>query len=63
MQKLIKQLQTEYNGIWRIEPEEKNLVIFADEDTLWRILEDLRDIYNMEFEAGSAEEHYIRILL
>jgi hypothetical protein len=63
MEKLNKQLQKDYKGIRRIEQEENSLVIYADDDTLWRILKDLRDMFNMEFEAGSGEEYYIRILL
>ncbi len=63
MQKLSNQLQKEYDSIQRIESEENSLIIFADDDTLWKILENLRDMFNMEFEAGSGDEHYIRILL
>jgi hypothetical protein len=63
MQKLSKQLQKDYMSIRRIEEENNSLIIYADDDTLWRILKDLRDMFNMEFEAGSGEEYYIRILL
>ncbi len=58
----MEQLQKEYEGIQRVEKEEGTLVIFADDDTLWKIMEDLRDEFNMEFEAGAGEEHFIRII-
>ncbi len=60
---VIKELQKLYEGINKIEKEEGALIIFADDDTLWKILEDKRDIFNMEFEAGIGEEHFIRVLI
>lgn len=60
---LIKKLQKEYEGIHRIEKEEGALVIYADDDTLWKILEDRRDEFNMEFEAGAEVEHFIRVII
>lgn len=62
-QELIEQLQGKYTSIKRIEKEERTLVVFADDDTLWKILEDLQDEFSMEFEAGASEEHYIRIIV
>lgn len=59
---LIEQLLKEYKGIQRIEKEEGALVIYADDDTLWKILEEFRDEFNMEFEAGAGEEYFIRIV-
>ncbi|HEY0196449.1 MAG TPA: hypothetical protein VGC02_02640 [Methanobacterium sp.] len=60
---LIKKLQKEHEGIHRIEKEEGALVIYADDDTLWKILEDHRDEFNMEFEAGAEVEHFIRVII
>ena len=59
---VIKQFKKEYEGIQRIEKEENALIIYADDDTLWKILEDLRDDFNMEFEAGAHEDNFIRIM-
>ena len=59
---LIKRVQKEYDGVQRIEKEDNALIIYADDDTLWKILEDLRDEFNLEFEAGSGEENFIRII-
>lgn len=59
---LLKQLQKEYKGIQRIKKEDNTLIIYADDDTLWKIMEDLRDEFNLEFEAASDEENFIRII-
>ena len=63
VQNLIEEFQKEYEGIQRIEKEERALVIYADDDTLWKILEDYRDDFNMEFEAGAKMEHFITIII
>jgi hypothetical protein len=60
---LMEELQKEYEGIQRIEKEEGALIIYADDDTLWKILEDYRDEFNMEFEAGTGVEHFIRVVI
>ena len=60
---LIKNLKQEYSGIQKIETEENSLVIYADDDTLWKILEDKRDQFNMEFEAGAEVSNFLKILL
>lgn len=60
---LIKQLQKEFQGILKIEKEDGALIIYADDDVLWKILEDKRDEFNMEFEAGAGEEHFIKIMV
>ncbi len=60
---LMEELKKEYEGIQRIEKEEGTLVIYADDDTLWKILEEHRDEFNMEFEAGVGVEHFIRVII
>lgn len=60
---VIEQFKKEYEGIQRIEKEENALIIYADDDTLWKILEDYRDEFNMEFEAGTGVEHFIRVVI
>lgn len=59
---VIKQFKKEYEGIQRIEKEENAIIIYADDDTLWKILEDLRDDFNLEFEAGAREDNFVRIM-
>lgn len=59
---LAELLKQEYAGIQKIETEEKALVVYADDDTLWKILEDKREQFNMEFEAGAFEDHFVRII-
>lgn len=61
--KLIDTFKKEYKGITKIFIEEGTLIIFADDDTLWKILADKRDEYNMEFEAGSGEGNFVRVLV
>ena len=60
--KLISQLKKEYNNIKEIIIENKTLIIHADDDTLWKIFEDKRYSFNIEFEAGSGEKCFIRII-
>jgi hypothetical protein len=60
--KLINRLKKEYEGISEIIIEDKTLIIHADDDTLWKILADKRDALNMEFEAGSEDTNFLRIL-
>lgn len=62
-EQLQKTLKEEYKGINEILVEDGTLVIFADDDTLWKILKDKRDDYNMEFEAGSGEGNFVRVLV
>ncbi len=59
---LMEELKKEYEGIQKIEKEEGALIIYADDDTLWKILEDLRDDFNLEFEAGAREDNFVRIM-
>ncbi len=56
-------LKEEYKGITEIIIEDKTLIIHADDDTLWKILADKRDAFNMEFEAGSGDLHFVRVLI
>lgn len=62
-QSLIEQLQKEYPDIQGMEKEGRTLVIFANDNTLWKILEDYQDDFNMEFEAGAGTDHFLRIML
>lgn len=63
IEKLIEDLKKSYINITKIEPLNGSLVIYADDDTLWKILENLRDDYNMEYEADAQEENFIRIII
>lgn len=58
---IIDLLKKEYKGINDIIIDDKTLIVHADDDTLWKILADKRDVLNMEFEAGSGA-HFLRIL-
>ncbi len=60
--KIMEKFQKEYKNIKKIESEDGVLLIYADDDTLWKILEDKRDEFNMEFEAGTNEKHFIRVI-
>jgi hypothetical protein len=59
---LINLLKKEYEGINEIIMDDKTLIIHANDDTLWKILAEKRDVLNMEFEAGSENTHFLRIL-
>lgn len=60
---LINLFENEYKGIERIEVEDGTLIIYADDDTLWKILEDKRAEFSMEFEGGGKEAHFVRVLV
>jgi len=38
--------------------------IYADDDTLWKIFEDMIDEFkSIEFDAGIGESHFLRVII
>jgi hypothetical protein len=58
------QLKNEYKDITEIIMEDEVILIYADDEILWKIFEDKMDEYrSIEFEAEKNESHFIRIHL
>ncbi len=56
------QLKNEYKDIKEIILEDEVILIYADDEILWKIFEDKMDEYrSIEFEAEKNESHFIRI--
>ncbi len=58
-------LKKDYSGVERIDMENENVFrIYADDDTLWKIFEDMMNEFNsIEFDAGTGETHFLRVII
>ncbi len=58
-------LKGDYINIERIDMEDEKIFrIYADDDTLWKIFEDMIDDFNsIEFDAGTGESHFLRVII
>ena len=58
-------LKGDYPGVERIDMEDKTVFrIYADDDTLWKIFEDMIDEFkSIEFDAGTGESHFLRVII
>jgi hypothetical protein len=58
-------LKADYIGVERIDMENKNIFrIYADDDTLWKIFEDMiTEFRSIEFDAGTGESHFLRVII
>ena len=58
-------LKGDYSGVERIEMEDRSVFrIFADDNTLWKIFEDMiNEFKSIEFDAGNDESHFLRIII
>ena len=58
-------LKRDYINIERIDMESENVFrIYADDDTLWKIFEDMIDEFkSIEFDAGIGESHFLRVII
>ena len=56
-------LKKEYKGIKEILIENEVILIYADDEILWKIFGDNIDDYrSIEFDADTNESHFIKIL-
>jgi hypothetical protein len=62
---IYQDLKKDYEGVEKVVMEDKTVFcIYAPDDTLWKIFEDLMDNFrSIEFNAGAREVHYLRIVL
>ncbi len=58
-------LKGDYIGVERIDMEDENIFrIYADDDTLWKIFEDMiNEFKSIEFDAGTGESHFLRVII
>ena len=58
-------LKGDYSGVERIEMEDRSVFrIFADDNTLWKIFEDMiNEFKSIEFDAGTDESHFLRVII
>jgi len=58
-------LKGDYINVEWIDMESENVFrIYADDDTLWKIFEDMIDEFkSIEFDAGIGESHFLRVII
>jgi hypothetical protein len=58
-------LKKDYSGVERIDMENESVFrIYADDDTLWKIFEDMMNEFkSIEFDAGTSETHFLRVII
>ena len=61
---IYRDLKNDYEGVEKVTLKDKNVFcIYADDDTLWHIFEDIMDgVKSIEFNAGANEAHYLEII-
>lgn len=57
-------LKKDYDGVENVTIKDRNVFcVYADDDTLWQIFEDIMDgVKSIEFNAGANEAHYLEII-
>jgi hypothetical protein len=60
---IFEDLKGDYEGVKKISMESDNeFLVFADDETLWKIFEDMIDEFgSIEFDAEKGETHFLRI--
>ncbi len=60
---IYQDLKKDYIDVEKVLMEnEDTFCIYADDDTLWKIFEDIETgVKSIEFNAGSNEPHYLRV--
>lgn len=58
-------LKGDYSGVERVDMEDRTVfLIYADDDTLWKIFEDMiNEFKSIEFDAGADESHFLRVII
>ncbi len=62
---IYKDLKGDYDGIERVDMEnEKVFRVYADDDTLWKIFEEMiNEFQSIEFDAGVGESHFLKVVI
>ena len=63
--KIYNDIKADYAGVERIDMKDENVFrIYADDDTLWKIFEDMiNDFKSIEFDAGTKETHFLKVII
>ena len=63
LSEIYNKLKNEYKGIKEILIENEYILIYANDEILWKIFGDKIDDYSsIEFDADTNESHFIKIL-
>lgn len=63
LSRVYNQIRKEYNGIQEIIMEDEAILVYADDEILWKIFEDkIDECSSVELDAGSQESHFIKII-
>jgi hypothetical protein len=64
-QKIYNDLKEDYVGVEKIVMDNENIFrVYADDDTLWKIFEDMINEFNsIEFDAGTGESHFLKVII
>jgi hypothetical protein len=64
-QKIYNDLKGDYLDVEKIVMEDENsFLIYADDDTLWKIFEDMiNEFKSIEFDAGTGESHFLKVII
>jgi hypothetical protein len=64
-QKIYNDLKSDYSGVEKIVMDDENIFcIYADDDTLWKIFEDMiNEFKSIEFDAGTGESHFLKVII
>ena len=62
---IYQDLKKDYEGVDEIVMEDETVfLVYADDDTLWKIFEDMmNDFTSIEFDAGVGETHFLKIVI
>ncbi len=62
---IYKDLKEDYLGVEKIVMEDENVFrIYAEDDTLWKIFEDMiNEFKSIEFDAGTGESHFLKVII
>lgn len=60
---IFEDLKGDYEGVEKISMEsDTEFLVFADDDTLWKIFEDMNNEFSsIEFDAEKGETHFLRV--
>lgn len=63
--KIYNDLKGDYSGVKRVVMENENVFrVYADDDTLWKIFDDmLSEFKSIEFDAEAGEKHFLRVII
>jgi hypothetical protein len=63
--KIYQDLKKDYESVEEVIMENENVYcIYADDETLWKMFEDMiNNFKSIEFNAGKGELHYLRIII